>query len=153
MAVEFSILEAAGATLLSEMQRHSYDGDVDQIWTEKEMSTLLQGAGVAALLVTDADGPKGFLLYRQVLDEAEIQSFCVLPTVRKRGLGRSLLMEFCCRMRQAGIREIFLEVRANNDAALRLYKRAGFEEVGQRKNYYDGKDGEKRDALVMKVEL
>ena len=49
-------------------------------------------------------------------------------------------------------RECFLEVRASNQSAYRLYERYGFNEVGRRRDYYPLAGG-REDALVMACTL
>jgi ribosomal-protein-alanine N-acetyltransferase len=78
---------------------------------------------------------------------ADIQTIAVLPEHRGRGLGRSLLQALLERAQQAGMADVFLEVRADNDAALTLYRDAGFEQVDVRQGYYQP-DGV--DAIVMR---
>jgi ribosomal-protein-alanine N-acetyltransferase len=48
--------------------------------------------------------------------------------------------------------ECFLEVRASNLAAYRLYERYGFNEIGRRRDYYPAPGG-REDALVMACTL
>ena len=58
-------------------------------------------------------------------------------------------------MAQARLRdaqEAFLEVRASNQTAARLYERYGFNEIGRRRNYYPAVGG-REDALVMACSL
>ena len=52
----------------------------------------------------------------------------------------------------AGVAEAFLEVRPSNLAAIRLYQRLGFEQIGIRRGYYQAPDG-REDAIVLKREL
>ena len=52
----------------------------------------------------------------------------------------------------AGVDEAFLEVRPSNLAAIRLYQRLGFEQIGIRRGYYQAPDG-REDAIVLKLEL
>ena len=54
--------------------------------------------------------------------------------------------------REKGALQMYLEVRPSNYAAQYLYHRAGFNEVGLRKNYYRGKKG-REDAVVFAKEL
>jgi ribosomal-protein-alanine N-acetyltransferase len=54
--------------------------------------------------------------------------------------------------RELGAMQMYLEVRASNNAAKYLYYRAGFNEVGLRKNYYQAKKG-REDAVVFAKEL
>jgi ribosomal-protein-alanine N-acetyltransferase len=96
------------------------------------------------LLVAEADTVVvGFLVWRAVApDEAEILNLAVHPGFRRRGVALELL-------RGLSMPEIFLEVRAGNQAARALYQRAGFEQCGVRRDYYDNP---MEDAIVMRLQ-
>ena len=66
------------------------------------------------------------------------------------GFGRRLLEHLLERAAAAGIGEAFLEVRPSNLAAIRLYQRLGFEQIGIRRGYYQAADG-REDAIVLKA--
>jgi ribosomal protein S18 acetylase RimI-like enzyme len=55
-----------------------------------------------------------------------IQNLGVVPTHRGRGLGTALLLQALAGFRRAGLGRAFLEVTAQNDGAIRLYRRLGF---------------------------
>lgn len=81
-----------------------------------------------------------------VLDEGYIGNVAVLPALRGRGVGRCLVEAM---LRDAAARELAfltLEVRRSNEPARSLYASAGFEPVGERKNYYEKP---KEDAILM----
>ncbi|WP_298213930.1 GNAT family N-acetyltransferase [Acidocella sp.] len=89
----------------------------------------------------------GFLLARQILDEAEILTLgAVTP---RQGIGAALLGEALHRLGAAGVKRIFLEVAATNAAARALYACFGFTRAGERRHYYA--DG--GDALILRREL
>ncbi len=73
--------------------------------------------------------------------EAELLRIAVSPEARGQGLGRTLL-EACQReLADAGMTQLFLEVRAANASAIRLYRACGWKPVGRRPGYYpDGED-------------
>ena len=75
----------------------------------------------------------GFLVTREVASgESEILNLAVDPAERRAGLARRLLADALSRVKGTW----FLEVRASNTPAIRLYESAGFKRVGDRKNYY-----------------
>ena len=84
--------------------------------------------------------------------EAHILNLCVREEFRIVGFGRRLLEHMLERAAAAGISEAFLEVRPSNLAAIRLYHRLGFEQIGIRRGYYQAPDG-REDAIVLKREL
>ena len=66
----------------------------------------------------------------------------VMAPYRRRGVGARLLSELEEALRARGARECYLEVRADNEPAIRLYERAGYERTGLLHDYYGpGEDG------------
>lgn len=87
--------------------------------------------GSAALVAEREGRVVGFLLYRIVVGEGEILNLAVAREVRRRGVGRALLEAVL------PLAEVWhLEVRESNAGARALYEGCGFDEVGQRKQYY-----------------
>jgi ribosomal-protein-alanine N-acetyltransferase len=84
--------------------------------------------------------------------EAHILNLCVGESMRGRGVGRQMLMLLIERSRDAGMQDVFLEVRPSNLHAIALYQSVGFIEVGRRRGYYQAVDG-REDALVLKLAL
>jgi ribosomal-protein-alanine N-acetyltransferase len=106
-------------------------------WDAALIARLLAIPGHFAFI--DPDG--GMVLARVAADEAEILTFGVVPAARRRGLGRALLDSASVEAARRGAGEMFLEVAADNAAALALYAAAGFVAVGRRYRYYtDGSD-------------
>jgi ribosomal-protein-alanine N-acetyltransferase len=92
----------------------------------------------------------GFLLARQVADEAEVLNLAVEKASRRKGQGRSLLQfaegEFLAR----GAKRLFLDVRESNFVAIAFYKGHGFNEAGKRFAYYRGPE---EAAVLMEKRL
>jgi ribosomal-protein-alanine N-acetyltransferase len=87
---------------------------------------------------------------RIVVDEAEILKLSVAEFARNRGLGFQLLdfsVKYCS---TRGVKNCFLELRASNEVAQRLYEKRGFVTVGTRKDYYEGPV---EDAILMQIGL
>ncbi|MGI9245214.1 MAG: ribosomal protein S18-alanine N-acetyltransferase [Steroidobacteraceae bacterium] len=84
--------------------------------------------------------------------EAHILNICVSQAMRGRGVGRQMLALLLERSVQAGMQDVFLEVRPSNTHAIALYQSVGFEEVGRRRGYYQAVDG-REDALVLKLSM
>lgn len=89
----------------------------------------------------------GYFCGQQILDEAEVHRIAVPPALRGRGYGQLLLADFLTRMRQAGVKTVFLEVRASNEAAIRLYRKNEFAPAGIRRHYYRNPQ---EDAVIMR---
>ncbi len=123
-------------------------------WLEADYARLSsdpQGAILVAEL-ENMDPPKvvGFASFQRVIDQAEFQNIAIDPQYRHQGLGNSLLEEAVRRLREAGAKRIYLEVRPSNKPALSLYTSIGFKLHSARKNYYRDPP---EDAYVMSLDL
>jgi ribosomal-protein-alanine N-acetyltransferase len=128
-------------------------------WRRESFERLLEVPSVIVRVVDDpavataAPGRSTLIGYGIVLvaaDQGELANIAVVAAYRGRGVGRLLLNDLLERARAAGVRQLFLEVRVSNEAALRLYASAGFEEVGRRPNYYQAP---REDARVLRLTL
>jgi ribosomal-protein-alanine N-acetyltransferase len=118
-------------------------------WGEDEIRRLLLERNVVAQRITAGGKLIGFILSRLAAGEAEILSVAIAPGWRGRGISRQLLDVHLRRLAGIGVRTVFLEVGEQNAPACRLYRRAGFQEVGRRQGYYDGG----ATALVLRRDL
>lgn len=91
----------------------------------------------------------GYVVFRIVLDEAELLSIAVKPSFRNRGIAKALLSATINELKDK-VKACYLEVRVSNQPAINLYKKLGFKVCGVRKNYYIIPE---EDALLMKLEL
>jgi ribosomal-protein-alanine N-acetyltransferase len=124
-------------------------------WSAGELAALLASPTTLASAALDpATGRlRGFALSRLAADEAEVLTIAVDPALRGRGVGADLLREHLTRATLSGARAIFLEVDPDNGAAIALYRRFGFRDVGRREGYYRLKDGQSASAIVMRKDL
>jgi ribosomal-protein-alanine N-acetyltransferase len=87
----------------------------------------------------------GFACFQQLDEEAELLRIAIVPERRREGWGRRLLDEFIAHGQRQGACRFFLEVRAGNRAARRLYESAGFRRLGARTGYFQDPP---EDALI-----
>jgi [ribosomal protein S18]-alanine N-acetyltransferase len=80
-------------------------------------------------------------------DTADVQTLAVAPAYQRRGIGTTLLTAVIDEATRRRVGALLLEVRSDNDPALALYRRHGFERISRRGGYYDGG---KVDALVLR---
>ena len=114
-------------------------------WGEDEILRLLLERNVVTQRMTAGGKLIGFIMSRLAAGEAEILSIAIASAWRGRGLSRQLLDLHLRRLAGFGVRAVYLEVGEHNAPACRLYRRAGFREVGRRQGYYE--DG--ATALVL----
>ena len=88
----------------------------------------------------------GMLILWMIVDEAHIATLATHPDFRRRGIANHLLAEALESAYNEGAQAAFLEVRAGNQAAIKMYAAFGFEAVGRRERYY--KDNFE-DAILM----
>lgn len=92
----------------------------------------------------------GYLFLRHTWDDGEILNVAVVPAHRGRGIGRRLVEAAFERLRAAGARRVYLEVRESNVEALGFYRVMGFRAIGRRSRYYRNPP---EPALVLTREL
>ena len=79
--------------------------------------------------------------------EAELLRLVVAPWARRQGIGARLVRAGVEAVGFAGARAVILEVRWDNEPAIALYQRLGFEQLAARRDYY----GPGLDALILKL--
>ena len=114
----------------------------DRAWTAQEIADLL-----ASPFVTYLAEPQGFALTRLIAGEAELLTLAVDPAAQRQGVGRRLLQRWMDGL-EAQADTAFLEVAADNTAAIALYTSAGFRQTATRRGYYQRKDASSVDALI-----
>jgi [ribosomal protein S18]-alanine N-acetyltransferase len=125
-------------------------------WSESEFERLLADRAVTCHVARGSGGTGAicaFTISRVVEDEAEILMVAVTPGEQGRGLAGRLLARHLGRLAARGARHVFLEVDEGNTAAIRLYKRAGFEQVGRRAGYYAEPGRQPAAALILRRSL
>jgi len=137
--------DASDAIALARAHASAFDAP----WPPEAFVELLASPGVFALAAVDS-APVGLILMRAIAGEAEVLTLAVEPSHRRRGVARALLQAGVVQAAAAGADMVFLEVAADNAGALALYRRAGFEQAGQRGGYYRRPGGETVDALVLR---
>lgn len=105
-------------------------------------------AGYTSLVLEHAGGLRGYAIMSLAAAEAHLLNLCVAGQLRRRGFGTRLLQQLLAQARSAGAERIYLEVRPTNQAALEMYREAGFAELGIRRNYYRSLAG-REDAMVL----
>ena len=124
----------------------------DDAWSPTNMASELAGAHTY-YLVAQAEGGavEGYagLLAPMGTGQGDIQTIAVVPSARRSGLGRTLMLALQNEARRRGAEEIFLEVRADNPGAQALYESLGYRQIDVRKRYYKGGI----DAHIMRLDV
>jgi ribosomal-protein-alanine N-acetyltransferase len=105
-------------------------------WNEAQLAEELEAVNGVSL-VAEQDGLVcGYALFRTCTPESELLRLAVAPEWRRQGVGKGLLEYALRSFAGQGYTSCFLEVRASNVEARRLYAQAGFAQIGIRKKYY-----------------
>ncbi len=91
----------------------------------------------------------GYLIALTVPPEVEILNISVAPNFRRQGIARKMMTRTLEDGRRQGCVQVYLEVRASNTPAIKLYESLGFTVIYTRQKYY--RDGE--EGLVMRARL
>ena len=118
--------------------------EFDEFWTPSILKSELESSLSKYIVAKNEDEVVGFAGIIILPDDVEITNIVTKKNERKKGIGK-LLLDKLIQMAFELKKDISLEVNEENNAAINLYKKAGFEEVGIRKKYYNGKN----NAIIM----
>ena len=116
-------------------------------WSLQSLEQMFDREGYYNLLAVSEGQIIGYIGMLAVMDEADITNVAVAPPWRRQHLGDRLLAALLETAKEHGIMHIYLEVRSSNQAAIGLYKKAGFTPAGIRKAYYQNPA---EDAVLMR---
>ena len=106
---------------------------------------------LACYIVAQADDEiAGYIGFLKVLDEGQITNVAVKEKHRQKKIASTLLNKAIQSAKDYELSILNLEVRDSNFAAISLYKKYGFYEIGRRKNYYKNPT---EDAILMELKI
>lgn len=119
-------------------------------WPESSVREVLTWKGVLGLASEVRREVVGFLIGRQIGEEAEVLNLAVAPENQRMGEGGALLRTAVVEFRKRGVNRVFLEVRESNSAGIAFYRSHSFSLVGRRGGYYREPI---EAAMVMEIRL
>ena len=124
-------------------------------WTVSQYAEEIGSKRAVVLVCVDDDNIAGFVLGRVVPGSTaapvgEIYNIAVTDLIRRKGIGRKLLIRALEFFKSAGCQSVWLEVRSTNLHAVQFYESNGFKRSALRKNFYSNPVD---DALVMQLVL
>lgn len=121
-------------------------------WTRGNFADSVKAGYEAQMLVAD-ETLLGYFVAMKGVDEVHLLNITVAPARHGEGWGRAMLEALALWSRGQGAQWLWLEVRASNARAMRIYEQNGFRRVGDRRNYYPAGSGLREDAVVMSMKL
>ena len=119
-------------------------------WSENSIASELGNRLSVWLVALDEDKVVGYVGSQTVIDETDMMNIAVHPDYRNRGVATALIVELTQQLRMRGSKGLMLEVRESNSAAISLYDKHGFLQVGCRRNYYRNP---RENAMILRKEL
>ena len=146
--VRFESLTPARLTALLAVEDSAYTHP----WTRGNFIDAMV-AGYQAQLLMAGDQLLGYFVAMRGVDEVHLLNITVAPAFQHQGWARVMLDALALWARGQGAQWLWLEVRASNERARRIYAAHGYRHVGERKRYYPAADGQREDAVVMRLPL
>ncbi len=128
----------------------SIDRNSPRAWTREAFTAEFGHSPPTLFVLRSAGDTVAFVAARIHIPEMDIVNLAVRPDRRGRGLGGLLLSSLLGGVASTGVKTVFLEVRAGNEEALKLYRRAGFSETQRRRGFYAEPV---EDAILMRLDM
>lgn len=117
--------------------KNNLTSEFDDFWNFNILKEELQNENSKYIVAKINDEIVGFAGIKIIIDEADIMNIVVKNNFRKKGIGSLLLQQLIDLSKTLNITSISLEVNEKNIAAISLYKKFNFKEIGIRKKYYN----------------
>lgn len=137
--------QAADLTAIAALEQSGFTAR--ERWSEQAWAEEL--AADNRIVLVDGDDVHAVITVQHVGEVAELNRIIVAPQSRGQGRAAALLTVGIAAVTELGCTELLLEVRHDNEAALRLYRGHGFAEIARRTGYY----GRGVDAVIMRRAL
>lgn len=115
-------------------------------WDYRSIVDLITTEGSMCFVAREGGRPVAYVIGRLIAPEGELYRVATHPNYRRRGVAYRLLDYSVKTSRGRGLESLFLEVRSQNTAAIKLYSAYGFEKIGVRRGYYKNPAD---DAIIM----
>lgn len=121
--------------------KENLETEFDDFWNYNILKEELSSDSSKYIVAITKSEVIGFAGIKFALDQVDIMNIVTRKNYRNKGVGTLLLRELISICKEFKANSIFLEVSEDNEPAIKLYKKLGFENVGIRKNYYKDKNG------------
>ena len=119
--------------------------DFDNFWSYNILKQELENGKSKYFVAKQENEIVGFAGILLIIDQVNIMNIVVKKDKRNFGIGSLLLEEIIRYSKIHNATSITLEVNEKNIAAIKLYKKYGFKQVGLRRKYYNNED----NAILM----
>lgn len=138
-------IETATIKLLDKLFEIEEDCFDQEAFTKQQISYLLSDHNTIALVAKVNSDVAGFVIAQIEVEEnteyGHIITINVAPNFRRKGIATKMLQEIESFLKQRSITQIRLEVREDNNLAIKLYDKLGYQISGKLERYYGKKHG------------
>ncbi len=137
-------IETATIKLLDELYAIEEQCFNEEAFTKRQIAYLLTDYNSIALVAKANNDIAGFVIIQIELDSVEfghVVTLNIASNFRHRGIATRLMQEIESLLKQRGDNECHLEVREDNNAAIKLYQKLGDQTMGKLDRYYGKKHG------------
>lgn len=114
-------------------------------WSEKAITDAVTN-GTKFLVAEKGLDFAGYISLNTAADEGYINNIAVAKEYRRQGIAERLLSALNKKAEKQGLQFLSLEVRESNEAAIKLYEKCGYKNMGVRKNFYENP---RENAIIM----
>lgn len=143
--MEYVEMKACHVAEIAELEKVCFSDP----WSKKSISSELTNPLSCWIVALDGENLVGYVGSQSVLGWADMMNLAVAINYRRRGVAEQLVCTLIDNLKLRDVTCLTLEVRVSNQAAIALYNKLGFVQVGKRPNYYHNP---KEDALILRKE-
>ena len=128
---------------IADLIRIADETNLNRWSAEAYLDELKNQHAIMLCLVSETNETRGFIVGRIVLAadddfavDAEIYNIGIEPSKQRNGFGQMLIDSFVAKCLTKNVRDIWLEVRESNTAAINIYQKNGFRRTAIRKDFY-----------------
>ena len=138
-------VEDASVKFLDRLYEIEKECFIEEAFSKKQIAQLLTDYNSISLIARENGEVAGFIVGVVYPDRKAVTGhICTIDVslrYRRKGIGRMLLQKMESIFAEKGVQSSLLEVREDNAAAISLYRKLGYEEIGRLKNYYANAHG------------
>jgi len=138
-------VEDASLKFLDRLYEIEKECFIEEAFSKKQIAQLLTDYNSISLIAKEKGEVAGFIVGVVYPDRKAVNGHILTIDVsskhRRKGIGRTLLQEMENIFSQKGVQASLLEVREDNAAAISLYRKLGYKEMGRLENYYGNAHG------------
>ncbi len=131
--------------IVSELEKEIF---LEEAWSFKQLLEEFKNSFSSFWILKVNGEIIGYIVFRKIKPEIEILRIGIKRKYQRRGAGTKLMKSLLTFAKEEKFNKIFLEVNISNVQAYNFYKKLGFKEFYERKNYYGNET-----AIVMLKEL